>query len=162
MSLWLPEGRVGEVTSSEFGMDMDTLLYFKWIINNDLLYSTWDSAQYYVAAWMGRGVGGEWTRVDVWLSPLTVHLKLSQHCFLDMKVKVKSLSRVWLFVAPWTVTYQSPPSMGFSWHEYGSGLPFPSPGDLRDPGIKPGSPAFQADALTSERPGKPIQNKKLK
>jgi len=45
--------------------------------------------------------------------------------------------------------------MGFSRQEYWSGLPFPSPGDLPDPGIKPGSPAFQADALTSEPPGKP-------
>ena len=45
--------------------------------------------------------------------------------------------------------------MGFSRQEYWSGLPFPSPGDLPDPGIKSGSPAFQADALTSEPPGKP-------
>ena len=48
-----------------------------------------------------------------------------------------------------------PPSMGFSRQEYWSGLPFPSPGDLPYPGIKPGSPAFQADALTSEPSGKP-------
>jgi len=45
--------------------------------------------------------------------------------------------------------------MGFSRQEYWSGLPFPSPGDLPDPGIKPGSPALQADTLTSEPPGKP-------
>ena len=45
--------------------------------------------------------------------------------------------------------------MGFSWQEYWSGLPFPPPGDLPDPGIEPGSPAFQADTLTSEPPGKP-------
>ena len=45
--------------------------------------------------------------------------------------------------------------MGFSWQEYWSGLPFPSPGDLPDPGIEPGSPALEADALTSEPPGKP-------
>ena len=55
---------------------------------------------------------------------------------------------------PWTVAYQSPPSMGFSRQEYWSGLPFPSPGDLPNPGIEPGSPAFQADTLTSESPGK--------
>ena len=55
-----------------------------------------------------------------------------------------------LFATPWTVAYQAPPSMGFSRQVYWSGLPFPSPGDLPDPGIKPGSPAFQADALTSE------------
>ena len=63
-------------------------------------------------------------------------------------------SRIWLFVTPWTVGYQAPLSMGFSRQEYWSGLPFPSPGDLPDPGIEPRSPAFQADALTSEPPGK--------
>ena len=45
--------------------------------------------------------------------------------------------------------------MGFSKQEYWSGLPFPSPGDLPDPGIEPGSPVFQADALLSELPRKP-------
>ena len=63
-----------------------------------------------------------------------------------MKVKkVKLLSRVRLFATPWTVAYQAPTSMGFSRHECWSGLPFPSLGDLPDPGIKPGSPALQAD-----------------
>ena len=62
---------------------------------------------------------------------------------------MKSLSRVRLFATPWTVTYQAPPSMGFSRQECWSGLPFPS-GDLPDPGIEPGSPALQADALLSE------------
>ena len=71
------------------------------------------------------------------------------------KVKVKSLSRVRLFATLWTVAYQASLSMGFSRQEYWSGLPFPSPGDLPDPGIKPGSPALEADALTSEPPGKP-------
>ena len=71
------------------------------------------------------------------------------------KVKVKSLSHVWLFVTPWTAAYQAPPSMGFSRQEYWSGLPFPSPGDLPNPGIEPGSPALQTDTLPSEPPGKP-------
>jgi len=62
----------------------------------------------------------------------------------------KWITRVWLFATPWTVAYQAPPSMGFSRQEYWSGLPFPSPGYLPHPGIKPGSPALQADALTSE------------
>ena len=70
------------------------------------------------------------------------------------KVKVKSLNRVGLFVIPWTVACQAPPSMGFSRQEYWSGLPFPSPGDLPDPGIEPRCPAFQADASTSKPPGK--------
>ena len=73
-----------------------------------------------------------------------------------MKVKVKSLSRVRLFATPWTVAYQAPPSMGFSRQEYWSGLPFPSPGDVPDPGIEPGSPALSADALPSEPPWKPV------
>ena len=57
------------------------------------------------------------------------------------KVKVKSLSCVWIFVTPWTVTYQCSPSMGFSRQEYWTGLPFPTPGDLPDPEIEPASPA---------------------
>ena len=76
----------------------------------------------------------------------------------SMKVKVKSLSRARLFATPWTVAYQAPPSMGFSRQEYWSGLPFPSPGYLPNPGIEPRSPTFQVDALTSEPPGKPKNN----
>ena len=68
--------------------------------------------------------------------------------------EVKSLSRIRLFATPWTVAYQAPPSMGFSRQECWSGLPFPSPGDLPDPGIEPGSLTLQADALLSEPPGK--------
>ena len=51
---------------------------------------------------------------------------------------------------PWTVAYQAPSSMEFSRQEYWSGLPFPSPGDLPDPGIKFRSPVLQADALPSK------------
>ena len=70
-----------------------------------------------------------------------------------LKVKVKSLRHVWLFVIPWTVVYHTPPSMGFSRQEYWNGLPFPPPEDLPDPGIEPGSPALWADVLPSEPPG---------
>ena len=56
----------------------------------------------------------------------------------EMKEKMKSLSRVWLFATPWTVAHQAPLSMGFSRQEYWSGLPFPSPGDLPAPGIDAG------------------------
>ena len=66
---------------------------------------------------------------------------------------MKSLSRVRLFATPWTVAHQAPLSMGFSRQEYWSGMPFPSPGDLPDPGSEPGSPTWQA--LTSEPQGKP-------
>ena len=69
-------------------------------------------------------------------------------------MKVKSLSRVRLFVTPWTIAYQAPRSMGFSRQECWSGLPFSSPGNLPDPGIEPRSPTLQANALPSEPPGK--------
>ena len=64
----------------EFGMDMHTLLYLKWITNKDLLCSTGNSAECYMAAWMGGESGGEWIHVYVWLSPSAVDLKLSQLC----------------------------------------------------------------------------------
>ena len=73
-----------------------------------------------------------------------------------MKVKVKLLICVRLFAAPWTGAHQAPPSMELSRQEYWSGLPFPSPGDLPDPGIKPGSLALQADTLASEPPEEAI------
>ena len=68
---------------------------------------------------------------------------------------MKLLSHVQLFETSWTVACQAPPSMEFSRQEYWSGLPFPSPGDLADPGIEPWSPALQADSLPSEPSGKP-------
>ena len=76
--------------------------------------------------------------------------------------EVKSLSCVRLFATPWTVAYQAPPTMGFSRQECWSGMPFPSPGDLPDPGIEPGSPALQADTLLSEPPGNPRGREKIK
>ena len=104
-----------------------------------------------------------------------------------MKAKVKSLNHVKLIVTPWTAAYQAPLSMGFSRQEYWSELPFPSPflfatqwtiqsmefsrpeywsgypfpssGDLPDRGIKPRSPALQADSLPAEPQGKPIIKK---
>ena len=81
----------------------------------------------------------------------------SKQTFLQRRHEVKAmlLSRVQLFATPWTVAYQAPLSMGFSRQEYWSELPFPSPGNLPDPGIKPRSPALQTDALPSEPPGKP-------
>ena len=68
---------------------------------------------------------------------------------------MKSLSHVRLFATPWTV------AMGFSRQEYWSGLPFPSPGDLPDPGTEPRSPASQADTSPSEPPGKLKKEKRL-
>ena len=80
-----------------------------------------------------------------------------------MGLIVKSLSRVQRFVTPWTIAYQAPPSMEFSRQENWDGLPFPSPGDLPNPGIEPRSPALQSDALSSEPLGtyKRYRNKRF-
>ena len=61
----------------EFGKDMHTLLYFKWITSKNLLHSTGNSAQCYVAACMAGEFGGKWIHICVWLSPFAVHLKVS-------------------------------------------------------------------------------------
>ena len=62
-----------------------------------------------------------------------------------LRVKVKSLSRVWLFATPWIVASQAPLSMGFSRQVYWGGLPFPSPGDLPNTGMESGFPALWAE-----------------
>ena len=107
----------------ELGINMYTLLYFKWITNKVLLYSTGNTAHCYV----GGKLGGEWVRVCVWLSPFTVHLKLSQRCWLAVCVA----QSCWLFVTPWTVSHQAPLSMEFSRQAYWSGLPFPTLGEYK-------------------------------
>ena len=76
----------------EFGKVEYTLLYSKWITNKDLLYSTWNSTQCYMPAWIGREFGGEGIRVYIWLSPFTVCLKLPQQCESALfQYKIKSL-----------------------------------------------------------------------
>ena len=69
---------------------------------------------------------------------------------------MKSLSRVRLFATPWTVAYQPPLSMGFSRQEYWSGVPFPFPRDLPNPGIAPMTPALAGGIFIIEPPGKPL------
>ena len=68
----------------------------------------------------------------------------------SMESEIISCCCVRLFVTPWTIDRQAPLSMEFSRQEYWSGLPFPSPGVLPEPGFKPRSPVFQADPLPSE------------
>ena len=90
------------------------------------------------------------TSLDMCFAYLLVFSSELWHLSLwKVKVKVKSLSHVQLFATPWTAAYQAPLSVGFSKQEYWSGLPFPSPEHFPDPGIQPGSPALQANALTT-------------
>ena len=89
-------------------------------------------------------------------------MKMQKGALLILKVsseilfilKLKSLSCIQFFATPWTVACQAPPPMGFPRQEYWSELPFPPPEDLPNPGIEPGSPVLQADALPSEPPEK--------
>ena len=85
--------------------------------------------------------------LSTWLSPL--------FCLCDIWAGEGAQSCPTL-CNPWTVAYQAPQSMEFSRRAYWSGLPFPSPGDLPEPGIEPRSPTLQADTLPSKPPGKPM------
>ena len=76
-------------------------------------------------------------------------------------VCARTLSCVGLFATSWTITHQAPLSMEFSRQEYRSGLPFPSPGDLHDPGIKPVSPALAGRFFTTVSPGKEHKDNKV-
>ena len=78
---------------------------------------------------------------------------MSQILYSVISVYVCVLAQSCLFVTAWTVARQAPLSMGLSRQEYWSGLLFYSPGDLLNPGIKPRSPALQADSLPSKPPG---------
>ena len=89
--------------------------------------------------------------LHTWLS-----IQISMPCFLQVKLNLTSikyvwgthlLSHIWLFVIPGTVAHHTPMSIGFSRQEYWSGLPFPSPGGLPDPGVEPVSPALAVDSL---------------
>ena len=97
-------------------------------------------------------VSGENVEKDVRKIFLRMNSGLSSgpsHSISWKQSEMKSLSHVRIFATPWTIAYQVPPSMGFSRQECWSGLPFPCPGDLPNPG-KPGSLALQTDALPSQ------------
>ena len=81
------------------------------------------------------------------------HRKVIRVKFNEIMYVSLSLSHVQLFATPCTVAHQAPLSMGFSRQEYWSGLSFPSPGDLPDPGTEPGSPSLKANSLPSKPPG---------
>ena len=101
------------------------------------------------------------------------YLKFYQELFIISKGPITSTNKILVVIftllmdgglvtescptlaTPWTVALQAPLSMGFPRQKYGSELPFPSPGDLPDPGIKPRAPTLQVDSLPAEPPGKP-------
>ena len=103
----------------------------------------------------GKSLNSQALKLDLFQPSQGVDLLASEISSQQDPKKVKSLSCVQLFVTPWTVAFQAPLSMGFSRQEYWNRQPFPSPGDLPDTEIKPGSLALQADSLPSEPPGAP-------
>ena len=82
-------------------------------------------------------------------------LNLGQYLFPPLECVLSCLSRVRLFAIPWTVALRAPLSMGFPRQEYWSGLPFPPPGHLPNPGTELGSPASSGEFFTTELSGKP-------
>ena len=96
---------------------MYTLLYLKWTINKDILYSTWNSVQWYIA--VGDELGGKWIHVYVWLSAFTGHLKPSQHCLLIGYGSSDLVAKSCLTIAiPWTIDYQASLYIIFPRQEY--------------------------------------------
>ena len=129
-----------------------------------------------VIVWLGAATAQHHKRIGQHIiapgkeqnSNFEVWFLLNAYCFCTIvsqtmisQIPCVCISCVQLFATPWTVAHQAPTSMGFSRQEYWSGLPFASPGDLPNPGIEPRSPALQADALTSEPPGKPIDDSSI-
>ena len=104
---------------------------------------------------MVSGCKRSWEGRSPSLACLTHLVAGPQTQFQRVACVLSHFSRVRLFVTPWTVTCQALQSMGFSKQKYWSGLPFPSPGDLPNPGIEPQSPVLQTDSLPPEPPGKP-------
>ena len=99
---------------------------------------------------------------DSYVDPQNKPMAYRQENHRLMQVwKRQSLSRVQLFAIPWIVAHHTPLSAGFPRQEYWSELPFPSPGDLPDPGIKPRSPALAGRFFTTEPPGKPTKYEKM-
>ena len=130
-----------------------------------ILFHHMAEAQASKSSWANTFKASDWT----WVPPNFVGPKQGDSSRMEMfqkgaerKVKVLVTQLCLLSVTPWTITHQTPLSMGFSRQEYWSGLPFPLPGGIPDPGMKPGSPALQADSLPSEPPGKPLQHHKTK
>ena len=83
-------GRIGERTVRDFAMDLYTPLYLRWITNKDLLYSTWNSAQYYVAAWLGGELGGRmdpcvYTAETLHCSPETITTLFVNQLYPNLK-----------------------------------------------------------------------------
>ena len=99
----------------------------------------------------------DWTHISCIGRQFLYHQALREVIYMCVCVRVlSSFSHVRLFVTPWTEAHQAPLSVEFSRQEYGSGLPFSSPGDLPNPGTEPLSPELAGRFFTTVPPGKPL------
>ena len=130
-----------------------TLLFFKWITNKDLWYSTGNSAQCYMAAWMGGEFGREWIHIYVQLSPSTVHLKLLQLC-VHLCVCEKVIQLCLTLCDPMDCSLPGSSVHGILQARILEWVAVPFSRGSK-PGIEPRSPTVQADSLPAELPGKP-------
>ena len=111
-----------------------------------------NSTELWIASW----VVGDWGLFQIFINWLLVPIWVIKHLNWNLPcLHAQSFICVGLFVTPWTEPCQAPLPMGFSRQEYWSGLPFPSPRDLPDPGIRAASPALAGGFFTTEPPGKP-------
>ena len=94
--------------------------------------------------------------MPIYISFNSPHSCQHSSALLFLMMWVCSVTQLYVTVTPWTIACQAPFSMQFSRQEYWSGLPFPSPGDLLEPGIKPTSPALVGRFFTTEPPGSPF------
>ena len=143
--------------SSVHGISQARIL--EWVAISYSRGSSWPRDWTHVSwcSWIGRWIFNHWA---TWEAPdhmVTLLLIIGANPILfTIPAKlffssVQPLSCVWLFVTPWTVAHQAPPSMGFPRQEYWNGLPFPSPGDLPDPGIEPRSQTLKAVSCIASR-----------
>ena len=130
----LEDGRVGSPCSPRNSQESSPAPQFKSINSSVLAFFMVQLSHLYMTT-------GKTMALTIGSFVLKV-MSLLFNTLSRFKVKVKLLSHVWFFATPWTVGYQVPPSVGFSRQEYWSGLPFPSPGDLPNAGIEPGSPTL--------------------
>ena len=132
------------------------LLHFKGSIWT-LYWTVWDFpvVKNLPASLDGRRVWGRKGTCICMAESLCCPPEIITALLTSYKVKSEVAQLCPILCGPLGCAFQAPPSMGFSRQEYWSGLPFPSPGDLPNPGIEPKPPALQEDSLLSEPPGKP-------
>ena len=137
---------IGNLISDSSAFSKYSLNIWKFMVHVLLKPGLENFEHYFVSVWDEFNCGSLsilWDCLSLGLKwKLTFSSPVATAEFSKFAGILKLLSRVRLFVTPWTVAYQAPLSMGFSWRECWSGLPFPSPGDLPNPGIEPGSPTL--------------------